>query len=155
MSVAQTQAEVGKTEQVGPTLVVGTDKVCFILTKARQFHGKVGITDPESGSNATDDGMVDILEDDADDPVELELVTFIHDLNVDEKIELVALAWLGRGDGTLDEWPSLCSAAKDAQNTRTAAYLMGMPLLSNYLEEGLSLFGETCVDYSRVEKREG
>lgn len=94
--------------------------------------------------------MVDILEDDKNDPVELELVSFIHDLNIDEKVELVALAWLGRGDGDLGNWNALCSAARSAANTHTPAYLMGIPLLSDYLEEGLSLFGESCLGRASV-----
>ncbi|WP_199084374.1 DUF3775 domain-containing protein [Bosea sp. ASV33] len=129
-----------------PDLGIATRKVCFILSKARQFDGKEGVTDPDSGSNASDDGMVDVLEDDRHDPVEHELKRFIHDLDIDEQIELVALAWLGRGDGDLTEWSRLLADARCAHNTRTAAYLMGMPLVSDCLEEGLFLFGETCED---------
>jgi hypothetical protein len=29
---------------------------------------------------------------------------------------------------------------------RTAAYLLGLPLLSEHLEEGLSQFGRSCED---------
>ncbi len=71
MSNVETPSELGQSEGVDPILALDVDKVCFILTKARQFDEKVAVTDPDSGSNATDDGMVDILEDDKDDPVEL------------------------------------------------------------------------------------
>ncbi|WNJ93527.1 DUF3775 domain-containing protein [Bosea sp. 685] len=130
-----------------PDLAIATRKVCFILSKARQFDEKENVTDPDSGSNASDDGMVDILEDDRSDPVQHELTSFIHDLNVDEQIDLVALAWLGRGDAGIADWSTLQADARHAHNARTAAYLMGLPLLSDYLEEGLSLFGETCEDF--------
>ncbi len=150
MTIVKTPSEIDQTESSDPILEMDVDKVCFILTKARQFDAKVEATDPDSGSNATDDGNIDILEDVGTDPVEQELVSFIRDLNVDEKIELVALAWLGRGDGDLSDWPALRSAAKDAANNRTAAYLMGIPLLSDYLEEGLSLFGESCKNRDSV-----
>ncbi len=43
--------------------------------------------------------MRSVLENRKDDPVRAELVSFIHDLNEDEQIDLVALSWLGRGDG--------------------------------------------------------
>ena len=36
--------------------------------------------------------------------------------------------------------------ARDALEQRVSAYLMGIPLLSDYLEEGLSLFGLGCED---------
>ncbi len=149
MPDVQTPPELNQREGTDPFLALDVDKVCFILTKARQFE-KVAVTDPDSGSNATDDGMVDILEDDKNDPVEHELISFIHDLNIDEKIELVALAWLGRGDGDLGNWNDLCSAARSAANSHTSAYLMGIPLLSDYLEEGLSLFGKSCLGRASV-----
>ncbi len=130
-----------------PTLEIATEKVCFILQKARQFDAKEGLTDPDSGSNGSDDGMIDVLEDSPADPVQQELVSFINDLDIDEQVQLLALASLGRGDGDLSEWPTLLSDARDAHNKRTASYLLGIPLLSDYLEEGLSLFGETCEDF--------
>ena len=69
-----------------PVLSISREKAYFIVAKARQFDVKDGVTDPESGSNATDDGMRSVLEDRADDPVRTELVSLIHDLNDDEQI---------------------------------------------------------------------
>jgi hypothetical protein len=34
--------------------------------------------------------------------------------------------------------------ARHAHNDRTAEYLMGLPLLGDYLAEGLAAFGHTC-----------
>lgn len=82
-----------------PSLSISPEKAYFIIAKARQFDAKDGVTDPDSGSNASDDGMRSVLEDRKDDPVLSELTSFIHDLNDDEQIDLVALTWLGRGDG--------------------------------------------------------
>ena len=129
-----------------PDLLIATDKVCFIVMKARQFDGMVEVSDPGSGSNPIDDGSIDVLEDGADDPVRHELVSFIRALDIDEQIELVALAWLGRGDDDLAGWSELQAQARDRRNDRTATYLLGMPLLPDHLEEGLSLFGESCAD---------
>jgi hypothetical protein len=61
-------------------------------------------------------------------------------LNEDEQIDLVALAWLGRGDGTIDDWDELRAEAARAHNKRTAAYLPGMPLLADHLEEAHETF---------------
>ena len=130
-----------------PDLLIATDKVCFIIVKARQFDVKVAVSDPGSGSNPSDDGGIDVLEDGADDPVRHELVSFIRDLDIDEQIALVALAWLGRGDDDLAGWGDLEAQAREAHNQRTASYLLGMPLLADHLQEGLSLFGESCEDF--------
>jgi hypothetical protein len=32
------------------------------------------------------------------------------------------------------------------RSTRTAEYLLGMPLLGDYLDEGLSLLGRSCTE---------
>jgi hypothetical protein len=136
-----------------PELNIATDKVAFIVEKAREFDVKEGDSDPDEGSNATDDGDADVLEDNGEDPVEEELISFINDLNNDEKAELVALAWIGRGTYTIDDWAEAVSTARSEHAKHTAKYLLEMPLLSDYLEDGLAEFGEGIVDDD--DEREG
>ena len=124
-----------------PALAISPEKVSYIITKAREFDVKDVVTDPDSASNASDDAMLSVLEDHSDDPVATELRAAIFGLNEDEQVDLVTLAWLGRGDGGIDEWDDLRTEAARAHNRRTASYLLGMPLLSDYLEEGLSQLG--------------
>ena len=76
-----------------------------------------------------------------DDDSYSELVSTINDLEPDQQISLVALMWLGRGDYTFDEWNEALAQAADVHNERTADYLIATPLLSDYLEEGLSIHG--------------
>ena len=45
-----------------PELSIATDKVCFVALKARQFDVKDAMSDPDTGSNPTDDAVVDVLE---------------------------------------------------------------------------------------------
>jgi hypothetical protein len=130
-----------------PTLIVSSESVCFIIVKAREFDAQDVVTDPDSGSNAADDRMASVLEAHSDDLTQKELVAFINALSDEEQADLVALLWLGRGDGTLDEWNDLRDEAQRQHNNRTAAYLLGEPLLSDHLEEGLSQFGLSCEDF--------
>jgi hypothetical protein len=130
--------------KAAPSLSLSPEQVCFIIVKAREFDAKDVVTDPDSGSNASDDGMISVLEDHGDDPVVQEISEFIGAMTEDEQVDLVTLMWLGRGDGTLEEWSDLRGEAQRAHNNRTAAYLLGAPLLSDYLEEGLSQFGLGC-----------
>ncbi|TGV35540.1 DUF3775 domain-containing protein, partial [bacterium M00.F.Ca.ET.168.01.1.1] len=65
----------------------------------------------------------------------------INDLNVDEAAELVALAWVGRGDYEASEWIEAVAAARERANKRTAKYLLGLPQLADWLEEGLEAIG--------------
>lgn len=129
-----------------PNLSISPEKLCFIIAKAREFDVKDVVTDPDDSSNPTDDAMLAVLEDHPDDPVLQELTGFIRALTEDEQIDLVALTWLGRGDGTIDDWDEIRGEAARAHNKRTASYLLGMPLLSNHLEDGLSQFGISCEE---------
>lgn len=127
-------------------LGIATDKVCYIIVNARQFDVKEGTTDPDSGSDAPDDGFRDVLEDNPDDPVYRLLTDFISGLDIEEQLNLVALAWLGRGTYDKSEWSEALSTARQEHNNRTAQYLLGLPLLGDYLEEGLAQFGRSCAD---------
>jgi hypothetical protein len=129
-----------------PALDIATDKIAFIIEKAREFDVKEGDSDPDTGSNPTDDGGADVLEDKEDDPTREELAAAIRGLNQDERAQLVALAWLGRGTYGLDEWKEAVSTARCEHHRRTAEYLIGLPLLGDYLEDGLAMFEETIVD---------
>ena len=139
----------GSTMKKIPDLAISAEKVAAILAKARQFDVKDVVTDPDSGSNASDDAMLSVLEDHSDDPVRTELTAIIRGLNVDEQIDLVALAWLGRGDGELDDWDDIRAEAARAHNKRTAEYLLGMPLLGDQLEEGLAQFGHSAEEFEQ------
>ena len=132
-----------------PDLAISPEKVAAIIAKARQFDVKDVVTDPDSGSNASDDAMLSVLEDHASDPSRAELAAMISGLNEDEQIDLVALAWLGRGDGDIDDWQDIRREADRAHNRCTARYLIGMPLLSDYLEEALSQFGHSAEEFER------
>lgn len=128
-------------------LGLSVDTVCFIILKAREFDAKVEASDDMPGSNPSDDGMREVLEFHSDDPVYEELREVIDDLNIDEQVALVALAWVGRGTFSIQEWPDALIEARSSHNTRTAQYLLGLPLLSDYLENGLAEFGLSCEGF--------
>jgi hypothetical protein len=128
-------------------LAVPLDTVCFLVVKAREFDAQVAPTDVESGSNPSDDRVVDVLEARADDPTQAELVGTIEALNEAELVDLVALMWIGRGDYTAEQWHEARGEAKrHRQVEKAAAYLLGTPLLADYLEEGLAAVGRSCLD---------
>jgi hypothetical protein len=132
--------------QTVPELSIAPEKLRFIIAKAREFDVKDVVTNPDDSSNATDDGMLSVLEDHPDDPVVQELTGFIRALTEDEQIDLVTLVWLGRGDGTVVDWNELRAEASRAHNRRTAPYLLGKPLLSNHLEDALAQLGVPCEE---------
>lgn len=133
-------------EPVDIDLTISTEQVCFIAIKAREFQVKEGTATPDWGSNASDDGMAEVLERSPDDPVYWEVAGFIRTMGEDEQIDLVALMWIGRGDFDITEWDQAREEAADQYNNRMAEYLLGTPLLSDYLEEALSAMGRSCED---------
>lgn len=125
-----------------PELTITPDTVLAIAQMARQFDVKVAETDPDSGSNPSDDMGVDALEFGPEDDLQRELVSVISDLNDDEQQDLVALILLGRGDFTLDEWSAARLTWNDIGRAHTPRFVTGIPLVSDYLEDGLSLLAD-------------
>ena len=130
-----------------PTLTISADSAFAILIKAREFDSKVAETDPDSGSNPSDDNSVDALEFGPSDNTRHELVSAIHDLNDDEQRDLIALILLGRGDFGLGDWTEARQAAAEIGRERTPRYVSEIPLVSDYLQDGLSQFDQSIEDY--------
>ena len=130
-----------------PTLTIPPDSAFAILLKAREFDVKVKQTDPDSGSNPSDDDGVDTLEFGPHDDTRRELASAIRDLNDDEQRDLIALIWVGRGDFNLGEWNEARESARDIGRSRAPRYVAGIPLVSDYLEDGLSQFNQSMADY--------
>jgi len=125
-----------------PALEISPRKVAYIILKAREYGAKVSPFDDGDLETSDEQGGGDgVLENRPDDPAVLELVGFIRALNQDEQKNLVALAWLGRGTFSLDEWDQALETAEEEATTSTARYLLGMTMLADYLDEGLAAFG--------------
>lgn len=127
-------------------LEIAPEKVAHVIIKAREYDAKVGAwnSNPEEGDAAEDPES--ILEDFASDPTRAELAGFIRMLNEDEQASLVALVWVGRGTYEPEEFDEAVDIARSRRITATARYLLGIPLVSNYLEEGLEKMGFAVDD---------
>jgi hypothetical protein len=122
---------------------ISTEKVCFIIARARQQSAKEGEVIPDWGSNSAEDDMRVVLEDNQMDASREELLGAIHSLAEDERIELLALTLMGRGD--VEDWREALRTARDNPDKRTPRHLAGMPLLGDYLEAGLDQLGFSCT----------
>lgn len=134
-------------EETSDQLTISPEQAFFIIVKAREFDEQVESADPDSGSNPADDREVDVLEEDADNPVQQELEEALDALNVDEQLDLIALTWLGRG-----EYSSFAEAREEASDMRDkhiTEYLIGTPKLGDFLEEGLAQIGYSLEDFER------
>jgi len=125
------------------------EQLAFIIEKAREYDEETAPVDTESGSNPSDDNDVAILEATGDNPTREELAGALDALDDEQKIEVLALMWLGRGDFEPGEWRSALAQAAEIHNARETAYLMGTPLLADYLEEAISALGYSLEDYEK------
>ncbi|HET7492216.1 MAG TPA: DUF3775 domain-containing protein [Candidatus Acidoferrales bacterium] len=124
-----------------PDLSISPEKVFFIISKSRQAESST------AGLEGDVDSDDDMPQDHSGRTARSELNGFIRDLNEDEQVDLVALMWLGRGDNEIGNFRELRAEASRAHNKRTAAYLIGTPMLADYLEEALSEFGLSFEDF--------
>ncbi len=124
-------------------LDISTDKIGFVIQKSREMAAKVAAWDDSATS---DHDAESILEDFSDDATQAELKEFIRDLNEDEQVSLVALAWIGRGSFSPEELGEALATARSERVNRTEDYLLGMPLLPDYLEEALDRLGYSVED---------
>ncbi|MGG7568235.1 DUF3775 domain-containing protein [Rhodovulum sp. DZ06] len=123
------------------------ETLAWIIVKARE----VNVKDADTSDGAEyDDGDASVLEDRGGDPSEDELRSWIADMTDSEQAELVALYWLGRGDGDAEEFEELVATARAAREGPTEDYLLGAPLLADLLEEGMEKMG---LDVAEIESR--
>ena len=128
-------------------LIIPLEKLAYIITKAREFDAQVPPVDDDSGSNPSDDAEWDVLEAGADNPAHQELVDALNSLTDPERVEVLALTWLGRGDYGKEDWREVLEEARRIHDEKETEYLVGTPLLSDYLEEGLSQLGYSIEDF--------
>ena len=126
---------------------IDLEKVSFLIEKAREFEVPEGVIEEdeddevyEEGQEAFDEDSEELHTGFPDDPAFAEAKAQIEDMNVDEQVELVALAWVGRGDYAKEEWAEALRTARQQHNNRTAEYLLGMPHLADHLQDALDAF---------------
>lgn len=131
-------------------LTIPLAKLAYIVEKAREYDAEVPVDpDATTGSDPADDDERQILLDTPDNPTAQELRDAIDGLNIDEREELLALLWLGRGDYDAQSWPEALRQARETRSSTETEYLLGTPLLGDYLEEGAEALGLSLEDFER------
>lgn len=123
-------------------LDISPEKIAHVIVRAREFDAKVERWDSPGDTRDSDS----ILESRSGDATEAELRAFIAGLNEDEQASLVAVMWIGRNTFGADELDEAIATARAEKTTPTEDYLMGVPLLADYLEDGLDALGISVED---------
>lgn len=134
-------------------LTIAPETVRLIIEKTRTVSAAVN-DDYEDGSEreveldgeARDTHHHDgLAEEETEDLTAQELRQIVQELNVDEAAELIALTWIGRGDYDAAEFGEAVAEARQ-RNYRPTRYLLGMPMLGDWLEEGLEAIGVSAAE---------
>ena len=123
-------------------LQISPRRVAHIIIRAREIDTKVGTWD-QTGGNADADSILEARRGDA---TEAELRAFIRRMNDDEKATLVAIMWIGRDTFDAQELEEAVQTAREEATTPTESYLLGVPLLADYLEAGMEKLGFDVTD---------
>jgi hypothetical protein len=110
---------------------IAVDTVSFVIEKAREL-----VIDEREAED--DEDEVSAF---ASSPEKDELKEFIDTLDETEQAELVALAWIGQGTFTAEDWDEAVDAALEEHHKAAADYLLTQSLLADDLENGLAEMG--------------
>jgi Protein of unknown function (DUF3775) len=127
--------------QTQATLSISSDYLARLVVKTRGLQAREGEVDPRSGSNATDDNMIDALQDTVGDLSRLEVQQELQGLDDRQQAELVALMWIGRGDAEPEEWNQTVELARQLKDGPTPRYLLRHPLVAEHWQEGAAKLG--------------
>jgi Flp pilus assembly protein TadD len=122
-------------------LQVNPDVIQRLADLARQIDSRefTGIPeDPEVQAGSAE--MLALTEQEFDSTAD-EFRSIINDLDPEQQQQVVALFRLGRGDYAYEEWGDALAEAREDWNVNTADYLLGHPMLSDYLTNGMILHG--------------
>jgi len=133
-------------------LSVSLDAVCRLIVRARELEAQVPAieTDEEEDPTETDDPM-SVIEDDANESVEAELMAALDDMNDDHIAEVLALAWVGRGTYDASEWEDALEEASDPNSEKPTDQLLEMTMLAGYLDAGLAAFDLSCDGVGQID----
>lgn len=124
-----------------PTLSIPSDYLERLIFKVRGLQAREEEVDVAPGSNATDDNIIDALQETPWDLSRDEVVAEIEGLGDRQQAELVALLWIGRGDAEPEELEETVELARERRTGSTAEYLLGQPLTGEHWAEAAHRLG--------------
>lgn len=129
-----------------PELDVNPDDVCRLIQLAKDLHTKEAVVPPDmerSGSPA-DKLTASTSSNFSGDPLLEEFRSIIADLDHRQRVEVVALLRLGRGDYESEEWDQARNDTLDAWTDHTADDLLSHPMVADHMAKGLEMMGHSC-----------
>ena len=126
-------------------LEISPKKIAHVIVRSREYDATVPVWE-EDHTEEVLENVETIIAEPRDDATLSEVSSFIDGLNEDEQASLVAVAWIGRGSFSADELTEAIETARSERVVKTSEYLLGMPMLPDFLEEGLDRLGISVED---------
>ncbi len=130
-------------------LNIGLDRLSHIILLAREYdEGLPHEEEEEEEENHVGEAIdEELVEEHEYDLAYQEIKGALSNLNSDDLASLVAVVWIGRGTYDAEEYDEALAEAADLDTARMADYLIGTPLLAEYIEEGMTRLG---VEFEEV-----
>ncbi len=133
-------------------LLTPLETICRLIIRARELEAQVPTDENEGEEDPTDsDDEFAVLEDEANEAIEEEMLALLDDLGDDQVQEILALAWVGRGTYDASEWEDALEAAADSDSEDPVDQLLDMPTLAAYLDAGLAAFELSCEGIGQID----
>ncbi|WP_417482796.1 DUF3775 domain-containing protein [Maricaulis sp.] len=116
-----------------------------LILRARAYDSKEQIDDFQPDPDTSEVDFVESMVTGDHDPIRDEIRNWIDCLDEEGQVELVALYWIGRGDFEGREFSAAVTEARARRSSPTSGYLLGAPMLGDYLEAGLDAVIEAGV----------
>lgn len=129
-----------------PALPFDDARIEDLVLRFNAVMAKEATVMPDLGGNASDDEVAETLQETAGDLSRDEITQEIESMNDEQKDALVALFWIGRGDAEPAEWEATKALARQQHDGLVSRYLLGKPMVGEYLTEGLARMLDYGVD---------
>ncbi|GGC10374.1 hypothetical protein GCM10011363_28810 [Marivita lacus] len=117
-----------------------------LVLRFNAVMAKEGTDISDLGGNATDDEVTATLQETEGDLSRNEITQEIESMNDEQQDALVALFWIGRGDAEPAAWEQTKALARQQHDGLVSRYLLGRPMVGEYLTEGLEKMLKYGVD---------
>jgi hypothetical protein len=133
-------------------LLTPLETICRLIIRAREMEAQVPTNESDDEEDPTDsDDAFAVLDDDANEAVEEEIVALLDDLGEDQVQEILALAWVGRGTYDPSEWAEALEEAADSNSEDAVDQLLDIPTLAAFLDAGLAAFDLNCEGIGQID----
>jgi Protein of unknown function (DUF3775) len=132
-------------------LSIAADTVFRLLEILHELAGQDQGLEREEIDDEGDDASAEGLVEEPDDERSAEVATLLHDLNVDERSDLLALMLLGRDEFDLTDWEEAKTEAEeqlgDGSLHGVIDLVTGDAAVAEFLEAGLGAFGYRFAEW--------